>query len=246
MTLIAIGGAEDKTSDKAVLRRVLAETGKPCPRVLVVTTATAYKEEAAANYGAAFAALSATCVFAHIGTAAEAAHPDHIVEAAKADVIFFTGGDQSRLVDVLEGSPFLEQVRAHHAAGGVVAGTSAGAMAMSTLMIAGGDPANGFVKDGIAKGVGFGMAPDFVIDTHFSQRNRLSRLFNAVASDPRKTGLGLDEDTALILRGLDGEVAGSGTVTVVTGEKLRSSAGERIPVKGYSVTTYKRGDSIKL
>lgn len=250
MTLIAIGGAEDKTGDKAVLQRVLAETGRDHPRVLVVTTATAYKAEAAANYGSAFSALGAACQFAHIADAAGAADAGALAAVKEADVIFFTGGDQSRLVDVLAGSPFLAAVQGFQAAGGVVAGTSAGAMAMSALMIAGGDPENGMVRGGIAEGTGFGMAPALVIDTHFTQRNRLSRLFNMISADPRKTGLGLDEDTALIMRGRDAEVAGSGTVTIVTGEKLPAvnpaGQGGAIPAEGYTIHTYKSGARLKL
>ena len=251
MTLIAIGGAEDKTGDMTVLRRVLAESGLKNPRVLVVTSATGYPADAAKNYGAAFGALGADCHFAHVGSAHQAKLPEHAKAAAKADIIFFTGGDQSRLMRILGGSAFMEAVVKREAAGGVIAGTSAGAMAMSALMITSGNPARGMLKGEIGQGVGLGLAPKLVIDTHVGQRDRLSRLFNVVAGSPAKTGIALDEDTAIILRGGKAEVVGRGHVTIVTGEALHTNYnaienGTLIRADHFTVNSYRAGAKFRL
>ncbi|MEZ0224075.1 MAG: cyanophycinase [Alphaproteobacteria bacterium] len=252
MTLIAIGGAEEKTGDMDVLKRVLAEAKGAASRVHVITTATGYPEEVGQTYRDTFRLLGIDCEVTHISSRAEAGDVELLKQIGAADVVFFTGGDQLKLATILDGTPFLEAVRERHESGAVVAGTSAGAAVMSQLMIYGGDPEKGMQKGEIALTAGFSLAPDIVFDTHFMNRGRLSRLFNVIAMAPCKTGIGLDEDTAIILRN-DGEmeVAGSGAVTVVNGKSLTSNVtaierGEEIIATGYSVTTLTSGQKFRL
>lgn len=222
MTIIAIGGGEDKTGDMTVLKRVLAETGKTAPLVLVITTATGYPEEVGDNYRRAFSSLGVTPDIRHV-TDAEA---HGLLEALKkADAVFFSGGDQSKLGAVFGGSAFLASL-ASREGDIVIAGTSAGAAAMSSLMITGGAP-----EGPVTSGAGLGLTPDIVFDTHFSERGRLLRLFAMSAQDSRKTGVGLDENTAIVLKAGKAEVIGSGTVTT-----LASGV----------VTKYRSGDSFNI
>jgi cyanophycinase len=253
MTLIAIGGAEGKSGDMTVLKRVLAEAPTADPRVLVITTATAYPEEVGQDYRDAFGQLGISCDVEHIATR-EMANDKGVVEKINsADVVFFTGGDQSKLARILNDTDSLKAVKARHDAGAVIAGTSAGAAAMSSLMICGGNPERAMTKGEVETGEGFSLVPGAVIDTHFSNRGRLTRLFSITAAAPDKTGIGLDEDTGIVWRkGGDIEVIGSGEVTLVDARDLKGSnisdigIGEEIKAEGFRVTKYKPGTTFRL
>jgi cyanophycinase len=145
------------------------------------------------------------------------------------DGVFMTGGDQVRLTELLNDTSVARSLRERNAHGVHIAGTSAGASAMSSAMIAGGrsgaTPRAGMVE----LAPGFGLIDRFVIDQHFSQRDRLGRLLTAVASIPFGAGIGLDEDTAAFI-GPDNtlEVVGSGSVTIIDGAVLRNASGASI------------------
>jgi cyanophycinase len=145
---------------------------------------------------------------------------DHEVAAmiADADGILLGGGDQVKLVDALSGTMTAKAIRQTHARGVVVCGTSAGAAALTELTMAGGelDEEGCLVEQYIGPGLGL-LGFDAIIDTHFSERRRLQRLFLVVAEHPRLFGIGIDEDTALIVRGHVGRVTGAGSVTFVDG-----------------------------
>lgn len=254
MTLIAIGGAEDKQGEMTVLKRVLAESGKAAPRVCVITTATEYPDDAKRRYAEALGKLGIAPDVQYIDSRKMAAAPDVVAAIEKADVVFFSGGDQLRLTSLLAATPVMETIAARYAADDlVIAGTSAGAAAASSLMLCGGDPARGMQKGEVPMTAGFGFVGNAVIDTHFSERNRLSRLFNAVVSNPAVAGIGLDEDTAMVLQ-KDGtmEIIGKGTVTVVDGRNIISSnitaigAGEEIVAEGVTVSRLSSGEKYSL
>jgi cyanophycinase len=135
-----------------------------------------------------------------------------------AEGVFLGGGDQVKLVAALSGTRTAAAICARYTAGGVVCGTSAGAAAASELTMAGGevDEEGNLVEQYIGPGLGL-LGYDAIIDTHFSQRRRLQRLFLVVASNRQLFGIGLDEDTALVVRGSVGEVVGAGGVTFVDG-----------------------------
>ena len=137
---------------------------------------------------------------------------------AEANGVFLGGGDQVKLVAALSGSRTAAAIHELYRAGGVVCGTSAGAAALTELTMAGGevDEEGNLVEQYLGPGLGL-LGHDAIIDTHFSQRRRLQRLFLVVASNRQLFGIGIDEDTALIVRGDRGEVIGAGGVTFVDG-----------------------------
>lgn len=227
MTLIAIGGAEDKTGDMVVLKRVIAESGVEKPHVLVITSATSVPDEAEKKYKDAFGRLGITPDIRYV-TREEAENADFAKCAVHADVIFFSGGDQSRLAAILAETPLLATIMKRESQGAVVAGTSAGAAAMSVMMIAGGRPKMAMKPGGLKIGEGLGFTPDIVFDTHVDYYGRVRRLFGAAANDSRKTVIGLDEDTAIVMRDGKAEVLGKGDVSVLRGGELkRHKSGER-------------------
>lgn len=214
MTLIVIGGAEDKTGEMLVHRHVLSHARGENSRVCVITSATSDPKGAHERYSAVYRDLDVKQVdILHIDSTAMANSSKVACMLAQADVVFMTGGDQNQLCAVLNDTRALDILRKRYHAGGlVIAATSAGAAAASQMMLANGD----------VTPIGLALAPDTIIDTPFSERNRLSRLFNAVAQHPDKLGIGLDEDTALVIRrNRPAEVVGSGTVTFVDGQNVQ-------------------------
>lgn len=254
MTLIAIGGAEDKDGNMAVLKTVLARSRRKNPRVHVITTATGYPGDARETYRAAFARLGIKPDISHITSAQQADTPEMLARIQKADVVFFTGGDQSRLANVFLGTRFLQTLRKRHQAGAVIAGTSAGAAVMAGRMITGGRPENAHIRGAITSDAGFALTPGLIIDTHFHNRGRLHRLFNLLAEHPGKTGLGLDEDSAAIIHD-DGrvEAIGSGGVTVIDAVDASAAlthrqtrAPEILTARPFNVTILRDGQQIRL
>jgi cyanophycinase len=146
------------------------------------------------------------------------ADADAAAMIAEARGVFLGGGDQVKLVSELAGTKTADAIKALHARGGVIAGTSAGAAALSFLTMAGGeiDTEGNLVEQYLGPGLGL-LGYDAIVDTHFSQRRRLQRLFLVIAGNPQLMGIGIDEDTGIIVRGSLGEVVGSGGVTFVDG-----------------------------
>ncbi|HEY2065462.1 MAG TPA: cyanophycinase [Gemmatimonadaceae bacterium] len=136
----------------------------------------------------------------------------------QAGAVFLGGGDQVKLVAALSGTHTCAAMKALHKRGGVVCGTSAGAAALTMLTMAGGeiDEEGNLVEQYVGPGFGL-LGYEAIIDTHFSQRRRLQRLFMVIAGNPQLFGIGIDENTALVVRGQLGEVVGAGGVTFVDG-----------------------------
>ncbi len=246
MTLICIGGAEDKEGDLTVLKAVLSKAKGAQSRVCVITTATGYPEETKETYIKVFEKLGIACEVMHIDTPAAANDSATVKKIENADVIFFSGGDQSRLTAALDGTASLAAVRSRHEAGAVVAGTSAGAAAMSALMVTGGQPEDAHLPGAITSGKGLSLVDDIIFDTHFLNRGRLPRLFNLISAHPAKTGIGLDEDTAVVMHGIGIlEVIGSGAVTIVQ-KNVGVQGGEGVAEKDFKVTTLRSGNTHKL
>ena len=214
--LVAIGGAEDKEGECAILKEFvrLAKGERAC--VVVMTVASDVPKELGAEYRKVFKRLGAGEVTVVDVSAREDTQSERALKALEeATAVFFTGGDQLHITALLGGTEMDRLVKRRHGKGLLLGGTSAGAAMMSNSMLLGGDgecnPRSGAVE------IGPGM--DFVvgacIDTHFSQRGRYGRLLTAVAHYPQDLGLGLDEDTAIVVAGNEFEVIGSGAVTVV-------------------------------
>jgi cyanophycinase len=222
--LIAIGGAEDKTRERLILRYFLEAAGGDDASIVVLATASEMPETGE-RYADLFLALRAENVeVLKIETREDAmeAGPEAHDLLEYATGLFLTGGSQLKLSSILGGTGIAQTIRDRHAAGMVVAGTSAGAALLSEHMIAlgesGATPRRRLVH--LAKGLG--LAPDLVIDQHFRRRDRLGRLLTALSYNPAPLGVGIDEDTAAIISG-NGElsVLGAGAVMVVDASGMK-------------------------
>jgi cyanophycinase len=212
--LVVIGGAEEKQGDCAVLSTFLRLAGGPEARIVVLTVASEEPHVVGPTYSSTFERLGAASVeVVDIESRDEAHQAAGAIEQATG--VFFTGGDQRRIATLLGGTAADVALRRLHAGGAVSGGTSAGASAMSGNMILGGkalvSPRAGVVE----VGPGLDFVPGVIIDQHFAQRGRIGRLLSAVSRYPHHLGVGIDEDTAMVVRGEEFEVVGSGSVTVV-------------------------------
>ena len=220
-SILAVGGAEDKFDRPQILERFVAEAGGPEAQVAILPTASAIPEERATFYTEVFATLGVAGSFhVPIATREDAERPENVALLQRATGIFMTGGDQSRLVSVLAETPSFAVIRDRLHAGAVIAGTSAGASAFSSVMIVGGHNGLQLRRDAVRLAPGLGVITRLIIDQHFSQRERLGRLLTAVALQPDRLGVGIDEDTAIVYYGTgDIEVIGSGQVFIVDGSR---------------------------
>ncbi len=214
--IIAIGGAENKTPDGAILRRVLHLAPQDRRAVAVVTTASGFPDETFAPYAETFAHLGASDVHhVNVRERADASDPAFLEMIRGAGVIFVSGGDQLRLTTVLGGSPLMTAIRENRESGGLFAGTSAGAAAMSATMIYDGSAIDALRRGGVKMTAGLGFVDGVVIDSHFLARGRFTRLMEVCTTSPEFLGIGLDEDAAVVVH--DDtilEAVGSGHVIV--------------------------------
>jgi cyanophycinase len=230
--VIVIGGAEDKVRDRVILQRFVALAGGPRALIAVISTASSFGLEAAERYRSVFSDLGAKQVTPlHAATRSEANDEATAKAIRGASGVFLTGGNQLKLASIIGGTRVADAILSAFRDGAVVAGTSAGASAMSSHMVAFG--ASGTTpKQRMAQiAAGLGILPGVVVDQHFQQRNRLGRLLSLIAQNPSLLGLGVDEDTAGIV-GPDHvmEVIGRGSVTVVDGSASETDAWD---VKGH-------------
>lgn len=220
--LMPIGGAEDKRAQCLILRRFTALSGGSSARIVVLPAASAYARETGSNYCTLFTELGAAQVEClHIDNRTQANDPARAAVLKQATGIFLTGGDQLKLVALIGATRMEDGLLQRSAEGVPVAGTSAGASAMSQQMIAFGRSGSQPRQRMVQLAAGLGLTKNLIIDQHFTQRDRLGRLTTAVALNPRLLGIGIDEDTACLITP-DGciEVLGSGAVTVVDGQGL--------------------------
>lgn len=240
--LVIIGGAEDRERHCTVLRGVLELSGEASPQVAVIAAASASPEETGEDYEKVFSELGAGAVrvlkLRSRVRAFEAGAEALIREAA---VIFLTGGDQLRLTSTLGGTPLFDQLQARFRQRVVVAGTSAGASAISGTMIVGGSSRVPPQRGVIQMSPGLGLLPGVLIDQHFAQRGRFGRLMAAVALNPALLGLGVDEDTAAVVtEGRWLKVIGASGVTVVDGSPLQySPVSETDPRETLSLSSFR-------
>ncbi|TGE24153.1 cyanophycinase [Hymenobacter aquaticus] len=238
--LIAIGGNEDKGTypnprtkkkyylnffELGILKRVVTESGKTNPRIEVITTASMIPEEVAKIYVSSFAMLNCLNVgILDIRTPEDAQQPEYVARLLEADIVMMSGGNQSRLKMMFGETEFLDRLttRYYNEPNFVIAGTSAGAMAMSHIMIMGGSVPDALMKGAVKIGTGLSLNRSVVIDSHFVKRGRFGRLLEAVALHPKLIGIGLGEDTGvLITEGNLIETIGSNLVIIMDGHNLQ-------------------------
>ncbi len=242
--LIIIGGAVDKGSftetnldkdapknlnffEEGILKRIIKESAKKeLSRIEVITTASKIPREIGPEYVKAFSYLGANNVdVLYIEKREQASEPEVLERLKAADVVMFTGGDQLRLTSILGGTPFDDiLIEKYRNTDFIYAGTSAGAAAASNSMIYQGSSHEALLKGEVKITSGLGLIDDVVIDTHFVQRGRIGRLFQAVVGNPKVLGIGLGEDTGLlILNGRQMEAIGSGLVILVDGREVKDT-----------------------
>jgi cyanophycinase len=213
--VIAIGGNEQKRlANASILQAFVERAGGDRARIAIIPSASVRPEKRAALYTRIFERLGAAAVTAvHAERGVNDADRETILTASG---IFVTGGDQQRLMGALRDAQYIGLIRDAVAGGAVYAGTSAGASAVSRLMIAGSIRRKG--ADVVEFGEGLGLVPDVIIDQHFGERNRLPRLIIAARSHGL-VGVGIDENTAIVWSASrDVRVAGGGEVTIVDPE----------------------------
>jgi len=227
-TVIVIGGAEDKIRDRIILNRFVSLAGGEEAIVCVISTASSLGHEAGERYRAVFAELGVRTVRPlHAMTRAQANDETFARQVRDATGIFLTGGNQLRLSSTLGGTRLANAILDRFQDGAVIAGTSAGASAMSSHMIAFGASGATPKHRMAAIAAGLGVLPGVIVDQHFQQRNRLGRLLSLIAQNPSLLGLGVDEDTAGVVGpDLVLEVIGRGSVTVVDGAAAETDAWE--------------------
>lgn len=241
--LLIIGGAEDRVRDRVILKKFASLCGGPDARIKLILAASSEPESVWHSYQGVFADLGLQHCEAIPLSSREAAFAPEVVDMIhQADGIFMTGGDQGRLMSCLWETPAAAAIhRAFHVRGCTIAGTSAGAAVMSRQMIAQGSATPLPEKDTVSFDIGLGLVPRAIVDQHFSQRRRLGRLLSALAQRPDMLGVGIDEDTALIIeRNQAIEIVGQGAVTLIDGRKMHSNfedieARERLEMHGVSL-----------
>ena len=242
--LIIIGGAVDKGSftetnldkdpsknlnffETGILKRIINESKhKEQSRIEVITTASVIPREIGPEYIKAFSYLGANNTdVLYIEKREQASDPEILERLKAADVVMFTGGDQLRLTSILGGTPFDEiLIDKYRNSDFIYAGTSAGAAAASNNMIYQGSSSEALLKGEVKITSGLGLIDDVVIDTHFVKRGRIGRLFQAVVGNPKVLGVGLGEDTGLLItNGRQMEAIGSGLVILVDGREVKDT-----------------------
>ena len=216
--LVAIGGAEEKEGDCTVLKEFVRLAKGPKARLVVMTVATDEPEESGREYVEAFKSLGVDEVsWVDVSERADATDEGALELIRKATGLYFTGGDQLHVTSLLGGTEMQRLINQRYERGMVVGGTSAGAAMMSNSMIIGGDSDESPRFEGVELAPGMDLIVGALIDTHFSQRGRHGRLLTAVAHYPQDLGLGIDENTAMVVDGTEFTVAGEGAVTVIDG-----------------------------
>ncbi|ATQ79136.1 cyanophycinase [Massilia violaceinigra] len=223
-----VGGSEDRQHDMRVLTRFVELCGGVERPVAVMTAASEIGDQVFEMYRAAFAELGVThMTHVHLDSPKEAASEKLLSRIREAKGIFMTGGDQKRLLEMIGGTPIHTEIATAFARGACIAGTSAGASAMSRFMLAEGKAELAPEKGAIRLGEGLGFVERIVIDQHFAQRKRLPRLLSIIAERPDLYGVGIDEDTALLISpGIGMEVIGDGAVTLIDGLNMISNIDE--------------------
>ncbi len=227
--LIIIGGAEDKEGDCKILREFVRRSGGLQARIAVMTVATGLPGEVGAQYIDIFHRLGVDEVKVVDTDRREDASNERAIEIIQqATGVFFTGGNQARITELLKDTELDAVLHKRFAEGVVIAGTSAGAAMMPDMMIVEGEAETNPRPEVAQMDRGMGFLPGVVIDQHFAQRGRLGRLLSAVAQQPVVLGFGIDENTAIVVKGSEIEVVGDGAVTVVDVANLTHNNVEKL------------------
>jgi cyanophycinase len=214
--LVIIGGAEDKQGDCKILREFVRRAGGRQAKIVVMTVATELPKEVGDNYIQVFERLGVEQVrVVDTDSREEAEAPEALATIRESTGVFFTGGKQDRITKYIKGTKLDQLLHQLYAQGLIIAGTSAGASMMSDAMIVEGEAETHPRIEIVETDDGLSFMPEAIIDQHFAQRGRLGRLLSAVAEQPDLLGIGIDENTAIVVSGGQMTVIGEGAVTIV-------------------------------
>jgi cyanophycinase len=233
--LILIGGHEDKDGDRLILKEVAEKVrGR---KLVIATVASREPEDYFATYCRAFENLGVgELVELYVENRLEALEGEALQALQGAAGVFFTGGDQLRITSRIGETPVHRRIREIHLSGGLIAGTSAGASAMSDAMLAAGASAESHRIGDLQTAAGLSLICDVIIDQHFAERGRIGRLLGAVAQNPQVLGVGIDEVTAIVVDGGAFRVVGRAGVYVVDGAGVTfSNIAEAKPDRALSI-----------
>lgn len=221
--LVIIGGAEDKKGSKIILRDVCNLINKEKDEILVATVASEVQDLVSGDYRKVFREIGVKNIkFLNIESRIESYQKENLDKVKSSKLIFFTGGDQLRITSLIGGTPL--QVELMKSKDKIIVGTSAGASVMSGTMIVGGDDQKAPKSKGVSMSPGLGLIKDVIIDQHFSQRGRIGRLISAISGNPTTLGIGIDENTAIIVdekRKI--KAIGDGAVYIIDGSNITYS-----------------------
>lgn len=235
--LLVIGGAEDKGNEPPdiwekrkeftryeILNELLPLSNK---KIEIITTGSEIQNAVKKDYQRVFHDMGYNNIgFIPIKKRPEARLKEYLKRVEEAGAVFFTGGDQFRLSTILGGSPLIHMIkdRYQNDEDFIIAGTSAGAMVMSSVMIMRGGLSEALTFGNLTTCSGLGFLQSCIIDTHFIKRGRFSRLAHAIIMNPEQLGIGLGEDTALVIRnGSEAECYGSGMVVIIDGRYINQT-----------------------
>lgn len=223
--LMLIGGSESKELDSPILASIVDMAGGRSARLVVIATASLNADAKWKSYSRLFRLLGAAEIhFLPLSNREEANERAHAKLIYASTGVFLTGGDQNRISSILGGTEVAKAMHRAHKQGLVIAGTSAGASATSEHMIAEGGMGLHPRKHMLHLAPGLGFLRRVVIDQHFLQRQRLGRLLSIVAQNPFILGIGIDEDTAVVVcPNYDFRILGSGVVTILDGREISNS-----------------------
>ena len=217
--LIIIGGKEERSSDGVILAEVARRVG--VGKLVVSTVAmNSGTDQLFKEYEKTFRSLGVKHVYnLEINGRGEGTLDSKVKILDDATGVFFTGGDQLKITSHIGDTPIFQRIREIYDDGGVICGTSAGAAAMSeTMLVEGGDEESHVIGGSVRMAPGLGLIGGVVIDQHFMERGRVGRLMGAVAQNPKNLGIGIDEQTSIVVeRGESFYVLGSGAVYVIDG-----------------------------
>jgi cyanophycinase len=220
--LIIIGGAEDKKGEKNILKEVCSRIDKEKDELVIATIATDLPKEVGAEYKNIFEMLGVRNInILDIEDRKDAFERHNMEIMEKASLVFFTGGDQLKITSLLGGTPLYKVIHESHENGCVYVGTSAGASVVSDTMIITGEDEESPKKCTLKMAPGLALIKSVIIDQHFAQRGRIGRLLVAVAENPESLGIGIDEDTAIMVsKKGEFQVIGSSAVYVIDGSSI--------------------------
>ncbi|MTK13170.1 MAG: cyanophycinase [Clostridiaceae bacterium] len=223
--LIIIGGAEDKKGKKSILKEVCSKLNKEEDMLVVATIASQLPEELGNEYKSIFENLGVQNIkILNIRERKDAYDSSNIQMIEEASLVFFTGGDQLRITSLIGGTPLYLGMKDVYEKGCIFVGTSAGASVMSDTMVVTGPDEESPKKCTLKMAPGLGLIKGVIIDQHFAQRGRIGRLLVGIAENPQSLGIGIDEDTAIVVNE-EGElkVIGSGAVYIIDGSNINYS-----------------------